>query len=233
MAEYNLLGDLMDGMSEDRLRLRLDEVAFTGARIKVIGVGGGGGNAVNRMVRAGFDGVEFIVANTDLQALKTNAASVKLQIGSKLTKGLGAGADPNVGKNAALEDTDKIIQALDGADMIFVESPLNREHCTAIPRAFKAPALFNVSVSGKTPLLTATELAALGYKVAIYPNFAILAAIPAVRNYLRQLRETGAVADLMQGMATFTEWFDLVGMPDVKNVEERYGLPAEKRAKYL
>ena len=120
MAEYNLLGDLMDGMSEDRLRLRLDEVAFTGARIKVIGVGGGGGNAVNRMVRAGFDGVEFIVANTDLQALKTNAASVKLQIGSKLTKGLGAGADPNVGKNAALEDTDKIIQALDGADMIFV-----------------------------------------------------------------------------------------------------------------
>ena len=124
MAEYNLPGDLMDGMSEDRLRLRLDEVAFTGARIKVIGVGGGGGNAVNRMVRAGFDGVEFIVANTDLQALKTNAASVKLQIGSKLTKGLGAGADPNVGKNAALEDTDKIIQALDGADMIFVTTGL-------------------------------------------------------------------------------------------------------------
>ena len=124
MAEYNLPGDLMNGMPEDRLRLRLDEEAFTGARIKVIGVGGGGGNAVNRMVRAGFDGVEFIVANTDLQALKTNAASVKLQIGSKLTKGLGAGADPNVGKNAALEDTDKIIQALDGADMIFVTTGL-------------------------------------------------------------------------------------------------------------
>ena len=124
MAEYNLPGDLMSGMPEDRLRLRLDEAAFTGARIKVIGVGGGGGNAVNRMVRAGFDGVEFIVANTDLQALKTNAASVKLQIGSKLTKGLGAGADPNVGKNAALEDTDKIIQALDGADMIFVTTGL-------------------------------------------------------------------------------------------------------------
>ena len=78
----------------ERLRLRLDEESSAGARIKVIGVGGGGGNAVNRMVQAGLDGVEFIVANTDLQALRHNAAPVKLQIGSKLTKGLGAGADP-------------------------------------------------------------------------------------------------------------------------------------------
>src|SRR4051812_43436325 len=107
-----------------RLRLRLDEDGCAGARIKVVGVGGGGSNAVNRMVQAGFDGVEFVVANTDLQALRTNAASVKLQIGSKLTKGLGAGADPNVGRQAALEDTDKIIQALDGADMIFVTTGL-------------------------------------------------------------------------------------------------------------
>src|SRR6266511_407850 len=85
-----------------RLRLRLDEELYAGARIKVIGVGGGGGNAVNRMVRTGLDGVEFIVANTDLQALRSNAAPVKIQIGSKLTKGLGAGADPNVGRSAAL-----------------------------------------------------------------------------------------------------------------------------------
>jgi cell division protein FtsZ len=107
-----------------RLRLRLDEEGSAGARIKVVGVGGGGSNAVNRMVQAGFDGVEFVVANTDRQALHANAASVKLQIGSKLTKGLGAGADPNVGRQAALEDTDKIIQALDGADMIFVTTGL-------------------------------------------------------------------------------------------------------------
>jgi len=107
-----------------RLRLRLDEEGCVGARIKVVGVGGGGSNAVNRMVQAGFDGVEFVVANTDLQALRSNAATVKLQIGSKLTKGLGAGADPNVGRQAALEDTDKIIQALDGADMIFVTTGL-------------------------------------------------------------------------------------------------------------
>jgi cell division protein FtsZ len=108
----------------NRLRLTLEDSGCAGARIKVIGVGGGGGNAVNRMVQVGLDGVEFIVANTDLQALRSNAAPVKLQIGSKLTKGLGAGADPNVGRQAALEDTEKIIQVLDGADMIFVTTGL-------------------------------------------------------------------------------------------------------------
>src|SRR6266545_8130324 len=122
MAEkFNPLDSAADAR---HLRLRLDEEPYAGARIKVIGVGGGGGNAVNRMVRTGLDGVEFIVANTDLQALKDNAASLKLQIGSKLTKGLGAGADPNVGRSAALEDTEKIIQALDGADMVFVTTGL-------------------------------------------------------------------------------------------------------------
>ena len=110
--------------STDRLRLHLQEEQSAGARIKVIGVGGGGGNAVNRMARVGLDGIEFIVANTDKQALEHNAANVKLQIGGKLTKGLGAGADPNVGRSAALEDTEKIIQALDGADMIFVTTGL-------------------------------------------------------------------------------------------------------------
>src|SRR3982750_2656701 len=120
----------MDEFTDDaaretrRLRLRLDEEGGSTARIKVVGVGGGGSNAVNRMVQAGFDGVEFVVANTDLQALRSNAATVKIQIGSKLTKGLGAGADPTVGRQAALEDTEKIIQALDGADMGFVTTGL-------------------------------------------------------------------------------------------------------------
>ena len=106
------------------LRLTLDEERRAGARITVIGIGGGGGNAVNRMVQAGFDGVEFVVANTDLQALRGNAAPVKLQLGRKLSKGLGAGADPNIGRQAALEDTDQIIEALDGADMVFVTTGL-------------------------------------------------------------------------------------------------------------
>jgi cell division protein FtsZ len=106
------------------LRLRLDEEGRAGARIKVIGVGGGGSNAVNRMVAAGFQGVEFLIANTDVQAIRLNAAPNKLQIGAKLTKGLGAGADPNVGRQAALEDTEKLIEALDGADMVFVTTGL-------------------------------------------------------------------------------------------------------------
>ena len=94
------------------------------AKIKVIGVGGGGCNAVNRMIRAKVEGVEFITANTDLQALKLSQAPVKLQLGAKLTKGLGAGANPEIGRKAALEDTDKIIEALEGSDMIFITSGL-------------------------------------------------------------------------------------------------------------
>ena len=97
-----------------------DEPPITGARIKVIGVGGGGGNAVNRMIDAGIEGIEFVVANTDLQALKKSHAPVKIQLGGRLTKGLGAGADPEVGRQAALEDTDKIIEVLEGSDMVFV-----------------------------------------------------------------------------------------------------------------
>ena len=109
----------------EKLRILLQEdLPRTGARIKVIGVGGGGGNAVNRMISAGLGDVEFIVANTDAQALQQSAAPVKIQIGQDLTKGLGAGADPNVGRAAALEDTDTILEALSGADMVFVTTGL-------------------------------------------------------------------------------------------------------------
>jgi len=101
-----------------------DDPPLTGARIKVIGIGGGGSNAVNRMIEAGIEGIEFLVANTDLQALKRSRAPIKLQLGSRLTKGLGAGADPGVGREAALEDTDKIIEVLEGADMVFVTTGL-------------------------------------------------------------------------------------------------------------
>lgn len=97
-----------------------DENIDQSARIKVIGVGGGGGNAVNTMIKTGIDGVEFIVANTDAQALRANTATLKIQLGAKLTKGLGAGANPEVGKEAALEDRDRIASILSGADMVFV-----------------------------------------------------------------------------------------------------------------
>jgi cell division protein FtsZ len=113
------------GSTPEKLRILLDEdTVRTGARIKVIGVGGGGGNAVNRMIATGLDGVEFIVANTDQQALVQNGAPVKVQLGSQLTKGLGAGADPNVGRAAALEDTDRLLEVLSGADLVFVTTGL-------------------------------------------------------------------------------------------------------------
>ena len=94
------------------------------AKIKVIGLGGGGSNAINRMIDAKFTGVEFIVANTDLQALKASPAAVKLQLGARLTAGLGAGSDPEIGRNAALEDRDRIEKVIDGADMVFVTAGL-------------------------------------------------------------------------------------------------------------
>jgi cell division protein FtsZ len=109
---------------EAGLRVSFSEEPTNGAKIKVFGVGGGGCNAVNRMIRAKVEGVEFIAANTDLQALKLSQAPLKLQLGAKLTKGLGAGANPEMGRKAALEDTDKILESLDGADMVFVTSGL-------------------------------------------------------------------------------------------------------------
>lgn len=106
------------------MRIHYHDETPRGARIKVIGVGGGGGNAVNRMIQAKMEGVEFIAANTDVQALKSCQAPVKLQLGVRLTSGLGAGANPDVGRRAALEDSEKIIEALEGADMVFVTAGL-------------------------------------------------------------------------------------------------------------
>jgi len=108
----------------DEIRIHYNDEIARGAKIKVIGVGGGGGNAVNRMIAAKLEGVEFIVANTDVQALQLSQAPVKLQLGVKLTSGLGAGANPDVGRRAALEDSEKIIEALEGADMVFVTAGL-------------------------------------------------------------------------------------------------------------
>jgi cell division protein FtsZ len=110
--------------SNDNLRVDFSDELRAGAKIKVIGVGGGGGNAVNHMIEAGVTGVDFLVANTDAQALCASVAPVKIQLGAKLTKGLGAGANPEIGRRAALEDTDKVIDALAGADMVFVTAGL-------------------------------------------------------------------------------------------------------------
>ncbi|HET9839006.1 MAG TPA: cell division protein FtsZ [Candidatus Angelobacter sp.] len=115
-------------MSDEKMngdvRIQFNEEPKNNAKIKVIGVGGGGGNAVNRMICAGVEGVEFIAANTDLQALQMSRAPVKIQLGTKLTNGLGAGANPEIGRRGALEDADKVIEALEGADMVFVTTGL-------------------------------------------------------------------------------------------------------------
>src|SRR3984885_3041712 len=108
----------------DEIRIHYNDEIARGAKIKVIGVGGGGGNAVNRMIAAKLEGVEFIVANTDVQALQLSQAPVKRQLGVKLTSGLGAGANPDMGRRAGLEDSEKIIEALEGADMVFVTAGL-------------------------------------------------------------------------------------------------------------
>ncbi len=102
------------------MKIEVIEEPVLANKIKVIGIGGGGCNAINRMIDVNLRNIEFIAANTDLQSLNANKAPIKIQLGSKLTKGLGAGADPEVGEKAALEDRDKIFQALDGAEMIFI-----------------------------------------------------------------------------------------------------------------
>lgn len=100
--------------------IEFEEHPAQGAKIRVVGVGGGGGNAVNTMIEMGLTGVDFIAANTDLQALSANRASLKVQLGERITKGLGSGGDPDVGRRAAVEDRERIRELLEGADMVFV-----------------------------------------------------------------------------------------------------------------
>ena len=118
---FEILDETWEG---GRMHFEIEEDMMLGADIRVIGVGGGGGNAVNSMVSAGIDGVKFIAANTDLQALAHSLASAKLQIGSKLTKGLGAGANPDIGRKAANEDSTRIAEAIQGTDLLFITAGL-------------------------------------------------------------------------------------------------------------
>ncbi len=119
-----ILFDDQDAANEEFELIELPSLDIAPARIKVIGVGGGGGNAVNRMIDANLRGIEFVAANTDLQALAKCRARTKIQLGTLLTKGLGAGADPEVGRKSALEDTERILEVLDGADMVFLTAGL-------------------------------------------------------------------------------------------------------------
>ena len=145
------------------------------AKIKVMGIGGAGGNAINRMIQAKIGGVEFIAANTDVQALRSSNASIKLQLGAKLTNGLGCGAIPERGRQAALEDTERIIELLDGCDMVFITAGMGGGTGT-----------------GASPIVAnlAAELDALTVGVVTKPfNFEGKRRLQQAENGIRELRE--------------------------------------------
>ncbi len=134
------------------------------------------------------------------------------------------------GLEAAIDRAEAYVEA--GADVVFVEAPRTSEELSSVPRRLKVPTLFNMSSSGKTPFLSAEEIAALGYKIAIYPNFAILSAIPAVRHYLSELKTRGTVAHLVDEMATFRDMFEIADMESVKELERRYAVDDSARVDF-
>src|SRR4051794_21041089 len=185
---------IIDGdMDMDDLKYEMEEEARTGTRIKVIGVGGGGCNAVARMVAAGFDGVEFYAMNTDSQALSACQVPNKLQLGAKITKGLGAGSNAEIGRQAALENTDAIVELLQGADMVFVTAGLGggtgtgaapviaslakelealTVACVTKPFGFEGPRRMRLANEG------VVELASTVDTMIAIPNDRILALVP-------------------------------------------------------
>jgi cell division protein FtsZ len=183
---------LIDADAEG-LKYEIQEEVRKGARIKVVGVGGGGSNAVARMLHEGMAGVEFFVMNTDAQALDASNVPNKLQIGNKVTSGLGAGANPSVGRQAALEDTEKIIEILHGADMVFVTAGLGggtgtgaapvvaslakelealTVACVTKPFGFEGPRRMRLANEG------VVELASTVDTMIAIPNDRILALVP-------------------------------------------------------
>jgi 2-methylisocitrate lyase-like PEP mutase family enzyme len=133
------------------------------------------------------------------------------------------------GIDAALERGERYREA--GADMLFIEAPVGREQVERVAQHFKGvPLLYNMAASGKTPDLPADELGRLGFKLAIYPNWVILVAIPAMRAMLRELKAKGTIADIRGKAATFREFTEIAGLPDIQKLEERYGVPEDARA---
>tara|TARA_B100000963_G_scaffold50197_1_gene38367 strand:+ start:872 stop:1759 length:888 start_codon:yes stop_codon:yes gene_type:complete len=134
------------------------------------------------------------------------------------------------GLNSALDRAEQYADV--GADIIFVESPSTLEEIETIPQKIRKPTLYNMAASGKTPFLEKNEIEKFGFKVVIYPNFAMLAAVPAVRHYLSELKNSGTVAHLVDEMASFQELFNLVGMETVRRMEEKYSVDQESRVDF-
>jgi 2-methylisocitrate lyase-like PEP mutase family enzyme len=133
------------------------------------------------------------------------------------------------GLEPALERGERYREA--GADMLFIEAPVGREQVDIVAKRFKGvPLLYNMAASGKTPDLPADELGRLGFRLAIYPNWMLLAAIPAMRGALRELKATGSIANLRGKAATFKDFTEIAGLPEIQALEERYGVPEDQRA---
>ena len=199
------------------------------AKLKVVGVGGGGCNAINTMIASNLEGVEFISANTDVQALKNSRASVRLQLGEALTKGLGAGADPHIGKNAALEDIDKIRENLEGADMIFIAAGLGGGTGTGaapvIAEAAKALGALTVAIvtkpfnfEGKRRRRIAEEgLKELADKVdslIAIPNQRLISVVERQTSFVESFKMADEV--LLHGLKSIS---DLVTVPGLINLD--------------
>ena len=133
------------------------------------------------------------------------------------------------GLESALERGERYREA--GADMLFIEAPVGRAEVERVAAHFKGvPLLYNMAASGKTPDLPADELGRLGFKLAIYPNWIILAAIPAMQAMLRELKAKGSIADIRGKVADFKQFTEIAGLPEIQQLEERYGVPEDQRA---
>jgi 2,3-dimethylmalate lyase len=133
------------------------------------------------------------------------------------------------GMNAALDRAAAYREA--GADVLFVEAPVGLEEVKIVANRFKGiPLLYNMAASGKTPDLPADELGRLGFKISLYPNWVLLAAIPAMQNILSELKRTGSIAHMRDKVATFKQFTDIAGLPEIQKLEERYGVPEDRRA---
>lgn len=214
---------------KSHINISLEEIGVQGARIKVVGVGGGGGNAINRMVESGLSGAEFISINTDVQALQNSKAPIRLQIGSNLTRGLGAGANPEVGRDAALDDINKIMELLDGADMIFITAGMGGGTGTGaapiIASAAKDLGALTVSVvtkpftfEGRRRMMQADqglkELRSSVDTIIIIPNDRLLATVDRNTPFLKAF----VIADevLRQGVQSIS---DLILKPGLINLD--------------
>ncbi len=132
------------------------------------------------------------------------------------------------GLDAALERGERYREA--GADVLFIEAPVGREQVDRVAQHFKGvPLLYNVAASGKSPDLPADELGKLGFRIALYPNWVLLAAIPAMQNLLAELKRTGSIAHMRNKVATFKEFTDIAGLPEIQQLEQRYGMPEDRR----